>query len=518
MVTGSSGGPLSKRKASDMTRNRHAITLAGLALGFVGAACQSQELPPPTDPRLSTEPAPRAALGLTSAPVRTLAGVDARRSLVATEQIILARFPFKRVLDQLVADSGVPGLTSLSLFRQWWDTQNPGPGLGQGAHCNDQVDSNGAPTLNTYPYTCRPAPSEGGQATADPFAEPLASNPDSYLPIGVFMRPDLARKTTGSCGEYRLVYAKRSGITSATQRNLIIFEGYLPNPRADGRLRGCRPLVELLAGLSAQSDPNQRGALLEQLFFQGGGPYPPVLKARHFGDNPRGVGQIRTNQFVNVTPPIWTLREFKLIRTCTGQSCSAMRLQPVTDKLNPFGPLFGDPAGHPRVNEFQAAEPNRLVAKLALPAFDAASINVPDKFNTGQSHASGSTENNYLTQFLAAPPAFRDRIQQRLTTLGSTLTPENIVARLQALSCAGCHRFNNNLDLGGGITWPASLGFTHVTESQTETVDGQVRFVLSPALVNVFLPARKALLDTVLGLEDPEPPEPDGTLGGRETH
>ena len=168
---------------------------------------------------------------------------------MATEQIILARFPFKRVLDQLVADSGVPGLTSLALFRQWWDTQNPQPGLGQGAHCNDQVDSNGSPTLNTYPYSCRPAPSEGAQSTADPFAEPLATNPDSYLPIGVFMRPDLARKTTRSCGEYRLVYAKRSGITIATQRNLIIFEGYMPNPRGDGRLRGCNALLEFVAGL-----------------------------------------------------------------------------------------------------------------------------------------------------------------------------------------------------------------------------------------------------------------------------
>ena len=43
--------------------------------------------------------------------------LDARRSLAVTEQPILERFSFQRVLEQLAADSGVPGLTSLSLFQ-----------------------------------------------------------------------------------------------------------------------------------------------------------------------------------------------------------------------------------------------------------------------------------------------------------------------------------------------------------------------------------------------------------------
>jgi len=44
--------------------------------------------------------------------------VDPRRSLAVTDQAILERFPLQRVLDQLVAQSGVPGLTSLALFHQ----------------------------------------------------------------------------------------------------------------------------------------------------------------------------------------------------------------------------------------------------------------------------------------------------------------------------------------------------------------------------------------------------------------
>jgi hypothetical protein len=448
----------------------------------------------------------------------SVAAVDERRSLVATEQVILERFPFKRVMDALVAGSGVPGLTSLALFRQWWDTQNPGPGLAAGPHCNDQVDGNGAPVLNAYPYNCRPSPAEGVQAGSDPFAEPLASNPDSYLPVGVFLRPDLARKTTRSCGEYRIVYAKRSGITSGLQRNLIIFEAFLPNLRADNELRGCKALFQFLADLSGVADPDQRGALLEQLFFSGAVGHPPVVSVAHYGDNALSVGQIRTNQFLNAPSFAWSLREFKLRRTCSDGACTAMRLIPVTDKLNPFGPLFGATSNHPRAAQFHNQDLTQTVAKLALPNFDASNFKVNDIFNTGQSQASGTNENNYRIQFQTAPASFVNKIQQRLTQLGSSLTPGNIVDRYMALSCAGCHRFNNSLDLGGGIIWPASAGFTHVDEQNTEIVDGQVAFVISPALKNAFLPARKAVLEAALLVDNPQPAEPDATLGGRETH
>ena len=74
--------------------------------------------------------------------------IDVRRSLVVTEQTILARFSLERVLSQLAAQSGVSGLSALQLFQQWWDTQNPNPGSYAGAHCDDNVDSYGEPLLN----------------------------------------------------------------------------------------------------------------------------------------------------------------------------------------------------------------------------------------------------------------------------------------------------------------------------------------------------------------------------------
>ena len=40
--------------------------------------------------------------------------------------------------------------------------------------------------------------------------------------------------------------------------------------------------------------------------------------------------------------------------------------------------------------------------------------------------------------------------------------------------------------------------FTHVTERQTETIDGQTAFVISPALKNVFIPQRERIMEDYL--------------------
>ena len=91
-------------------------------------------------------------------------------------------------------------------------------------------------------------------------------------------------------------------------------------------------------------------------------------------------------------------------------------------------------------------------------------------------------------------------IQSQLTSLGlgSTLTPADVALRAQVLSYAGCHRLNNNVAVGGGLTWPASLGFTHVSERETEVVSGETRFKISDALLNALLPARKAIFEDYL--------------------
>jgi hypothetical protein len=211
---------------------------------------------------------------------------------------------------------------------------------------------------------------------------------------------------------------------------------------------------------------------------------------------------------------MWNLREYKLEKDCS-PTC-ALRFVPATNKVNPFGPLFNPTSEHENAGAFQA-EFVTQVASLAGPNFG---MNTSDVFNSGNSLATSlSDETDYPANFGDGPSAFHDAIQAELTNLGSTLTPADIVKRAQVQACAGCHRFSNNVDVGGMI-WPPSLGFTHISERDVdlETVAGVTRFKISDALVNLLLPARKQLVEDFLN-EVPLPPRaPADPIGGRRVH
>ena len=465
----------------------------------------------------------KRALDVGSASQALEDGLDARRSLAVTDDPILARFSLERVLTQLAKQSGVRSATALSLFHQWWDTQNPAPGLGLGAHCDDKVDPVMGTVLNGYPYLCRPAPAEGVQAACDPFA---AESACAYVPIGLFNRFDLAPEDGSNCGEHRIVYGKKSGILDATDRATLIFEATMPNPHPEQGLQGCRPLVDTWAGLTTEDDIEARADALEQLYFVGIPEFPPVVAIDHYGDNFTGVGQIRINQLSHATTG-WSLREFKLRRTCLGSTmsmpgrpiCNAIRFVPVTDKTNAFGGLFDPASTHPSAAAFVKYFPSQ-VKTLAGATVPDISLSVPDLFDTGQSQASGTTaaEMKYLDQLTTSPSALRDGIQTKLTSVASTLSPDDIVLRAQANTCAGCHRLNNNVGIGGGLVWPASLGFVHVSDRDTEVVDGVTRHPLSPALIDVFLPHRKEVVEGFLK-GDPAPTRgPKVSISGGSTH
>jgi hypothetical protein len=440
--------------------------------------------------------------------------VDARRSLAVTEQTILSRFSLQRVLTQLAAQSGVANLTAVQLFQQWWDTQNPSPGVYPGPHCDDSVDAYGEPLINGYSYLCRET-AEGAQVACDPFA---AGSACAYIPIGLFNRFDLASENGAHCGEHRIVYAKQSGITSTSDRNLVIFEATVPNPHPQQGVKGCQQIVDTWADLSKENSITKRADALEDFYFDGQGIVGPVVHVDNFGNNPLGVGQIRTNQFVTTTTG-WSLREFKLQRTCAGQSCTALRFVPVTNKNNAYGPLFAPGSTLSAAPAFRSFFPTQ-VAALAASTVPQVDIGVPDLFNTAQSQASGSTaiEMKYVDQLGGGASTLRSDIQTQLTALGSSLTPNEIALRAQAQTCAGCHRLNNNVYIGGGLTWPASLGFTHVTERETEVVGGQTRFRLSDALVDALLPARKAILEDFLNNRPRPSKGPDHPLSGSRSH
>jgi len=457
--------------------------------------------------------ADQSETGAIAQPVKTIT-VDVRRSLVVTEKSILNRFSLQRVLTQLAAQAGAPSITALQLFQQWWDTQNPKPGTYAGPHCDDTVDAQLGSVVNGFPYLCRNG-AEGTQAGCDPFA---AGSACAYIPIGLFNRFDQAPENGAHCGEYRIVYAKESGIASTSDRNLLIFEAALPNPHPQQGLKGCQQIVDTWSNLSLESNVQARADVLEDFYFDGQGVVGPVISVTNFGDNPLSIGQIRTNQFSNTTTG-WSLREFKLLRSCTAGTCSAPRFVPVSNKNNAYGPLFAPTSTLPGASAFVTFFPSQ-VANLSATTLTGLDISTPDVFNTGQSQASGATaaEMRYLDQLGVGSSTLRTNLQTALTTAGSSLTPDNIVLRAQALSCAGCHRLNNNVALGGGLTWPASLGFTHVTERETEVVGGEERFRISDALVNVLLPARQQIIEDFLN-DRPHPSKgPDHPLSGSRSH
>src|SRR5690606_32780848 len=108
--------------------------------------------------------------------------------------------------------------------------------------------------------------------------------------------------------------------------------------------------------------------------------------------------------------------------------------------------------------------------------------------------------------------------QTELTALGSSLSVDDIILRAQANTCAGCHRLNNNVAVGGGLTWPSASGFVHVNERETELVDGVPRFPISDALEDVFLPHRKVIIDDFLNNKPRVPKGPNQPISGRNSH
>ncbi|WP_224370092.1 hypothetical protein [Hyalangium versicolor] len=469
-------------------------TMLSLASGCGSSTTESEErapsLPAPEAQSENLHPE-RRGIGALPLPERTgpsalLVTVDPRRSLVVTDDVILTRFPFQDVMKQLLGTSTGSATTMLDVFQQWWDTERLSPGLGLGPNCN----SPGVLNMNGFPLSC--PRTEGNQATVDPYTSPT-TNPDAYIPIGLFNRFDLAPANGSNCGEYRVAFAKRSGFTNPGSRNLIIFEAMLPNPTPALGLEGCRPVADFWANLTLQPSASARADALRSFYFAGLPGFMPVLHVDNLGNRPTETGQVRTNQFMQ---PNWMLREFKIRKDCSVAPC-VTRFIPVTVKTNPGGTLFNPGSGHALAPTFQSSLFPAQVPALAVNDINLFNMAFPDSTNSGQSDAQSATENQYVNQFGSGASPFRTNIQTALTSIPSTLTPDQVVERAMALSCAGCHQLSVGHNLGGGLIWPFSLRFVHISE-QTETGPDGPRHQISPALTGTFIPHRKAVLETFL--------------------
>jgi hypothetical protein len=419
-------------------------------------------------------------------------------------------FALRRTLNVILRSANVPLPTSgepaaNALLRQLWDTQNTIAGaqtaLGN-PQCDDVKTAGGLPAINGFPIQCPRNEGSMAAATTDMLTP---SSPAYFYPIALMNRLDLRDAAATTCGEFRIIYGRKDAAPGApTGRALIIFEAALPNPRPSLGVAGCQPIADLWARLS---DPAVTAAAaqaaLVPFYFQGVTvAYPdgvtattvPVMQFQNLGAQ---RGQIRVNGFLNGgNEARWQLREFKTQQPISGR----LTIRPEYVKANPWPGLFAAATGSDAFSTWFVGQ----VPNLLQPSLTTFFLDDNSSFGAGQSDSHTAIEGptGDITQFSNdyapfASPALAAAVQTKLTQLGSTLTPTNVFHRATAMSCGGCHQHSNGDNLGGGLVWPASGGFVHVDETpaiSTPAPDafGQATrsFRISPALTNVFLPAR----------------------------
>ncbi|WP_437731812.1 hypothetical protein [Sorangium sp. So ce1335] len=405
--------------------------------------------------------------------------MDLRKSFIVTKEMdpaILAQDAFKleTVLRKLITSVG-SDQTPLDVYRRWWDTQNvsTSAAFSDAIHCNDNglVDGNGF--INGFPFACPRA--EGALATTDPFVD----GPNFMEPVALVNRFDLAPKDDAPeggahCGEYRIIYAKKSGQTNNLDRNLIIFEGQLPNPHPECGVAACLPVAEFWASLSTMTD-EQRAEKLREFYHDGLDGFDPVLQASNFMHS---TGQIRTNQFMQFP---WTLREFKLdVGTDSADNSVRLFFKPVTVKENPFEGLFSssfdpnDSRGVLFQSSFLGALDGLVPSDDDENDISLRTLPIPDVYNAAESPVDPSKA--YSAQ-LQTNPAFMTSIETALDPIlqsrglwPNAVTAEDAADRAGTQSCAGCHQLSDSGSLGGLHVWlghdPARQpnAFVHVDE------------------------------------------------------
>ncbi|HVS32220.1 MAG TPA: hypothetical protein VMS98_12295 [Thermoanaerobaculia bacterium] len=407
--------------------------------------------------------------------------LDARRSLVVTDQAILDGFSFERVMNAVVARSGTR-TSAIRLYQQIFDTQNAKPGLvaADAPHCDDYL-VDGKPAFNGLPRRCPTA--EGALAASDPFAR------GDHIPLGVINRFDMAPAGGSNCGQYRVIFAKTS--RSAFDRIHFIFEAVLPNPEPSRGLAGCRPVAQFWADLSNVTSVSERRAALERFFFTGLDGFAPAIHPDHL--TARSGGGIRTMH--NTGGPLRNrFYQFHLARR--GDQLVA---EPDVLENMPLGQFFDARNTTPAARRFRDA----FVANVRnLTGADEglAFMSIPREFLLAESNPGGSEldvvfEIPFITgQFTPEGIAFSSRISAELRKAGSRLSPLDVVTRANHLSCTGCHFFRGNV--GGEF-------YQQISESVTEPGEGGRRFAISKTMRDVFVPQRTEVLRNFLESASP---------------
>jgi len=425
--------------------------------------------------------------------------LDARRSFVVTDQAILDAFPYERVMNALVARSGTR-TTAVRLYQQLFDTQNPRPGLvtREAPHCDDfTVDAR--PAFNGLPRRC-PTP-EGALANSDPFTR------GDHIPLALVNRFDLAAVDGSNCGQYRIIFARKSD--SRLDRLHFIFEAVLPNPDRAAGIAGCKAVAQFWADLSLVDSISERRARLDRFFFSGIPGFEPVIDPAHY--SAESGGGIRT---MHNTGALLGNRFYQFRLATRGVDLVA---EPDVLENTPFGRFFDATYETDKANRFRDAFVAN-VRTLAIRDENLFFADVPREFllaesNPGQSETDVVFEIPFLrSQFTPQGAVFSARINAELQKAGSRLSPLEIVTRAQRLSCAGCHFFRGNVE-GQGDSILGVEFYQHISESFTERGEAGPRFVISRTMQEDFLPHRMEILRNYL-ISGKAPVHSNAMIGG----
>lgn len=375
-----------------------------------------------------------------------------------------------------------------SLFRQFWDAQRTTSAIGSDINCVP---------INGFELSCDRLESD----VAFMSEAQIAVEMTRYNTLALVNRIEL-RTGWQDCGEHRVIFGRND-----FQRNFLIVEARVPNP-TPGDIRGCEPVIRHWQSMP-NLDPVERGIELNRFFMEGLEGIAPVISVANLS---QGQGQIRTNQFMT---PEWMLREYDLATRCNSEvagDCTVVAL-PVRVNENPFGELFNPElpfiggALAELAADFQAEFASNL-EPLLKDDIVMLSNPVSDRFNNGQSHASGFLffENDFRGHFgsnLFTPFGLelQAQLEGRVDARGNPLTVDQLLNRATAMTCGGCHEPSSfGLTVPNAIgafrlsdgtiidSWPNTLGFVHVDEQRN----------ISPALRNVFIPARLEAFGAVL--------------------
>jgi hypothetical protein len=424
-------------------------------------------------------------------------------ALLSTDPEVLAQFPLEDVLSQILQFQGV-ATTPQTMMQRMFDTMNTEQGrkFDDVFHC-DSPDNPGIAFKADDSFSCPRA--EGVLASSTGFFK--AGDPDSFIPVAVVNRFDLTPVDGSRCGQYRIVYAKASGLSDPNNRVFLILEAALSNPMP-GCLESCRPVASFWKGLEGRT-PTEIAHQLRSFFFEGLPGFKPVIHPLHygFGVAAQGYGgtepgQIRLSLHMEEN---WALRELHMDQSPkSGDPMFVLS----TVKNNPTASLFDPSAAQNGVGDAfrQQFVFNEL---LSLSAKDLTGVRMftSPEFNADESMLGGVKKNDYLTSAThAGDTTFVDSINEQIAAqqlglacpAGDPLDGAAVIKRATTQSCAGCHApkdfLGPSLGIGCGLTWPDSLGQSHINEKRE----------ISPALKQVFLPRRAEVLQTFLQACDPQ--------------